>query len=72
MKSLKVGITTATIVALIIGMGLVLQDRTHFFVLYYTIALPIALTAGALAFFISLAYKAIKSSSGTSNKEEQR
>jgi len=53
MKSLKVGAITAVIVSLVIGVGLVTQDRTSFFTYYYTVAVPISITAGSLAFCIS-------------------
>ena len=67
MKSFKVGTTTAVIVTLILGMAVVIQGSlSNFFTLYYTIAVPISLTAGALAFFISMACEDIKSRSGIS------
>lgn len=70
MKHLKIAMWTATLAALILGMALITQDHTpHFFVLYYTKALPISLTAGALAYFISLACKDIKKRGSTLDKK---
>ena len=58
MNAMRIGATTAVVVALIIGMGLITQDTSpHFFTSYFTIAMPIALTAGCLAWSIAALFK---------------
>ena len=70
-SNLKVGSTVSIIIALVLGVGLVILDKSHFFVLYFTKVVPLALTAGGLAYFMSLACKDIISRSSTSDKDKE-
>ena len=52
--SIKVGMMTTVITAFVVGLALIQQDNSiHFFTLYFTKGVPIALTAGGLAFCIT-------------------
>lgn len=51
----------AVVGTLALGMAFILQDGLfRFFTSYYPVVVPIALTAGALAFFIALACKDVR------------
>ena len=53
-SSIKVGMVASVITAFVIGLALIEQDSSpQFFSLYFTKAVPIGLTVGALAFCIA-------------------
>ena len=53
-RSARVGMITAMIVAITVGLTLIEQDSSpYFFMLYFTRAVPVAFTTGGLAFCVS-------------------